>query len=109
MIRTFQGHSDAVWTMAKTPDGHWAVSASADKTVRLWDMEYDQEIATFTGERPMETCAVSSDGKTIVVIETSGQVHFLRPVEPDKTQPAIGDTKVQILQQKEHVTAATDS
>jgi WD40 repeat protein len=63
------------------PDGRRAVSASHDKTVRLWDMENDQEIATFTGEAPMQTCAVSSDGQTIVVIETSGQAHFLGPVE----------------------------
>jgi hypothetical protein len=72
-------------------------------------MENDQEIATFTGEGPMETCAVSSNGQTIVVIETSGQAHFFRPVEPDKTQPAIGDTEIQILQQKEQATSATDS
>jgi WD40 repeat protein len=105
MIRTFQGHSAEVWAMAITPDGHRTVSASRDKTVRLWDMENDQEIAIFTGEGPMETCAVSSDGQTIVVIETSGQAHFLRPVESDKTKPAIDDTKIQILQQKEQATS----
>jgi hypothetical protein len=41
--------------------------------------------------------------------DESGQVHFLRIVEADETKPAIGDTKIQLLQHKEQGTSATDS
>ncbi|HNP59933.1 MAG TPA: hypothetical protein PKM72_03775 [Nitrospirales bacterium] len=35
-------------------------------------------VATFTGESPIVCCAVSPDGRTIVIGESSGRVHVLR-------------------------------
>ena len=52
----------------------------------------------------MCSCAVTSDGQTIVAGENSGRVHFLRLVEADPTKPAIGDIKIQLLHREEPAT-----
>jgi WD40 repeat protein len=92
--------------VAVTLDGRRAVSASDDRTLRLWDLETGKEIAAFTGESGIGSCAVTSDGRTIVAGESSGRMHFLRLVEADQTKLAIGETKIQLLRREE---PATDS
>jgi WD40 repeat protein len=83
--------------VAVTPDGRCAVSASDDHTLRLWDLKSGKEIATFTRESGMDSCAIAPDGQTIVAGERSGRVHFLRFEGADKTKPPIGETKIQLL------------
>ena len=93
-LRTLEAHAECVQSIAITPDGRCAVSASNNGTVRFWELESGQEIATFHGETAMRTLALASDGRTVVTGDDSGQVHFLRLVEADKTMPPIGDTKI---------------
>ena len=97
LIRILEGHTSSVRAVAVTPDGRHVVSGSADKTLRVWDLESGKELATFTGESEMHSCAVASDGRTIIAGDGSGRVHFLRLVEADETEPAIGDTKIPLL------------
>jgi WD40 repeat protein len=82
-------------------DGRRAVSASADHTLRLWDLESGEEIAAFTGEAEMRSCAFTPDGCTIVAGDGFGRVHFLRLVEADPPKPQIGETKIQLLRHEE--------
>ena len=115
-IKFFRKEASAVrrvtgWvnSVAATPDGSRAVSASYDGTVRLWDLESRKEIAVFTGEDAIRNCVVAPDEQTIVAGEQSRRVHFLRLVEADKTKPSIGDTKIQILRRKERASPPSDS
>jgi WD40 repeat protein len=108
-LRTLQGHRSQVEAVAVTPDGRRAMSGSADKTLRLWDLESGEEIAIFTGEGRMLSCALTSDGRTIIVGDESGRVHFLRLVEADKTKPSPGEVKILLLQSKEQAGSVTDS
>ena len=79
VLRTLEGHSDWVRAVAVMPDGRRIVSASRDHTLKVWDTKnYGNIIAGFTGESPIMSCAVASDGRTIVTGESSGRVHFLR-------------------------------
>ena len=64
--------------MAVTGDGRRAVSASSDKTLKVWDLESGKVIATFSGEGSLDACAVAPDGMTIVAAGASGRVHILR-------------------------------
>jgi len=64
--------------VAVTPDGRRAVSASGDQTLKVWDLERGEVVATFTGESSILCCAVGPDGVTIVAGESSGRVHLLR-------------------------------
>jgi WD40 repeat protein len=77
-VRTLEGHSDWVTGVAITPDGRHAVSASRDKTLRVWDIQSGEELALLTADASATACAVSSGSRTIVAGDAAGNVHILR-------------------------------
>ena len=65
--RTLTGHKDGVNGCAVSPDGNWIVSASDDKTLKVWDASSGKEQLTLHGHiGPIWSCAVSPDGNWIV-------------------------------------------
>ena len=79
------------------PDGRRFVSASQDRTLRLWDSESEGEIAIYTADSAISECSSAQYGGTIVARDASGQAHFLRLIEADSTKPQTGDTKFPLL------------
>jgi WD40 repeat protein len=77
---TLTGHGDLITAVAVTPNGQQMISASDDKTLKVWNLATGDVIATFTGESSILCCAVTPDGTTIVAGKRSGRVHFLRLV-----------------------------
>ena len=75
---TLKGHTDDVRAVAVTADGHRAISAGNDGTVRVWDLQTGQLLAAFHGEAPVLSCAVTVDGTTVVAGDRFGRVHILR-------------------------------
>ncbi|BAY77047.1 WD-40 repeat-containing protein [Nostoc linckia NIES-25] len=62
---TLEGHSDSVTTVSFSPNGKFIASGSADKTIKLWNVQ-DQESKTFEGhKKSVTTVSFSPDGKFI--------------------------------------------
>ncbi|WP_437581085.1 TIR domain-containing protein [Sorangium sp. So ce887] len=65
--RTLHGHSDSVNACAISPDGQRIVSASDDRTLKVWDLATGQLLSTLEGHSDsVNACAISPDGQRIV-------------------------------------------
>ena len=65
--RDLQGHAARVLACAVTPDGRRVVSASADTTLKVWDLSSGQAVATLQGHSAwVFACAVTPDGQRVV-------------------------------------------
>jgi len=71
LIRDLIGHTEWVRACVVTPDGQRVVSASGDKTLRVWDLESGRALATLEGHaRWVSACAVTPDGRRVVSAST---------------------------------------
>ncbi len=67
LIRVLSGHADGVGDCAISPDGTFVVSASRDRTIRIWDAATGAERATLVGHTDwVFACAVSPDNSLVV-------------------------------------------
>jgi WD40 repeat protein len=63
----FRGHTLWLGGMTFSPDGSRILTSSADKTVRLWEVATEEELARFEGhENAITTVAFSPDGRFAV-------------------------------------------
>ncbi|MEL6552487.1 MAG: AAA-like domain-containing protein [Cyanobacteria bacterium J06621_11] len=65
LTRTLRGHTDSVTDLAISPDGNQLVSASSDRTLKLWNQE-GTLLQTFTGHSaPVLAVAFSPNGQVV--------------------------------------------
>lgn len=66
LVRTLQGHSEAISVVAFSPDGATLASGSADTTVRLWNVETGEELVVLNGHpTAIYSVAFSPDGTAL--------------------------------------------
>ncbi len=80
MSRALAGHSRAVMGCAFSPDGSFAVTASADRTARVWDVGSGRERAILAGHlEQVNACAMSPDGAFAVTASSDGTLGIWDP------------------------------
>mmetsp|Transcript_1588 Transcript_1588/g.4127 ORF Transcript_1588/g.4127 Transcript_1588/m.4127 type:complete len:883 (-) Transcript_1588:162-2810(-) len=74
-VRTLKGHAFLVSACSFSPDGHLVLSASWDKTLKVWNAETGEWVCDFTGHTDwVRTCGFSRDGERIVSGSRDGVV-----------------------------------
>ncbi|MBE9545939.1 MAG: protein kinase [Proteobacteria bacterium] len=64
MIRTMEGHTGRVGSVAITPDGRYAVSGSGEGRIRVWELETGRSIRTMEGHgAEVKSVAITPDGR----------------------------------------------
>ena len=73
------GHTNAVSSVAFSPDGNRLVTASYDRTAKVWDVATGAEKQSFTFSTSVNGVAFSSDGKFLAVAtdETTPSLYAL--------------------------------
>ncbi|HEX7841792.1 MAG TPA: WD40 repeat domain-containing protein [Kofleriaceae bacterium] len=67
LIRKLVGHDGFVTACSVSPNGRCVVSASSDKTLKVWDLESGRALVTLEGHASAVTaCAVAPDGRRVI-------------------------------------------
>lgn len=78
--KTLEGHSDAVYSVAWSPDGKTLASGSSDGTVKLWDMATGEVVATLRAEPAdvpgVQSIAWSPDGRNLASGNHDGTIRL---------------------------------
>ncbi len=66
LIRTLEGHSGSVTSVAFNPNGNTLVSGSNDKTLKVWDVRSGRLLRTLEGHSAgVKSVAISADGSIV--------------------------------------------
>lgn len=77
LIRTFEGHTSVIMSVAFSPDGRHLLSGSDDGTARMWDVADSTPIQTFRGhEARIDSVAFSPDGARVLTGGRDGTVRL---------------------------------
>jgi general transcriptional corepressor TUP1 len=70
----YSGHEQDIYGLDFAGNGRYIASGSADKSVRLWDVEAGRQILQFNIEEGVTTIAISPDGQYVAAAALSGGI-----------------------------------
>src|ERR1041384_5426317 len=77
-VRVFEGHKDTIWRVVMPVDGRFALTSSADGTVRKWDLEEGAaKSAIVCKAKSFIGLAVTANGSHAAAGDREGNIHFL--------------------------------
>jgi WD40 repeat protein len=95
--RTLAGHAGVVQAVAVTPDGRRAVSASHDRTLKVWDLETGAEIRTLTGHAGVvQAVAMTPDGRRALSASGDGALKMWDLETGRETRTLVGHAGVAV-------------
>src|SRR6266849_4535677 len=75
LLRTLEGHSGAIWSVAISSDRQLLASGSQDTTLKIWNLHTGELLHTFKGySGTVYSIAISPDGKTIISGNADGTI-----------------------------------
>ncbi len=72
--KTLVGHDGPIQDVAFSPDGIVGATASADGTIRLWNISQGAAVLTLANQSPVECLAFSPDGRWIASGDSAGSI-----------------------------------
>ncbi|HET8842325.1 MAG TPA: helix-turn-helix domain-containing protein [Ktedonobacteraceae bacterium] len=86
-------HADAVEFLSWSPDGKWLASASADKTVQIYDISTGSHVLTYRGHTDtVSGVAFSPDGTHLVSTSLDGTVQMWEAATGEKKKFQTGQS-----------------
>lgn len=81
-------HEGPIVQLKFTPDGNHLVSSSEDKTIKVWDTNSFQQVATFHDQSDVcAALAISPNGRQIFVGRLDGSQEMIEIPEANSTEP----------------------
>jgi translation initiation factor 3 subunit I len=75
-LGNYEGHEGAVWNCDVNFDSTQLLTASADRTAKLWDVQSGKELYSFAHQSSVRTCGFAEGGRMIL---TAGDDNFGAP------------------------------
>ncbi|MDB6035293.1 MAG: pknB 19 [Verrucomicrobiales bacterium] len=86
-------HTGTICSLAFSPDGHTLATASMDYSIRLWDFNTRQRLATFQGHlSEVLSLAFTPDGQSLVSGAKDGEVRIW-PIRPRQKEDTFAGVK----------------
>ncbi|GCA95717.1 serine/threonine-protein kinase [Microcystis aeruginosa] len=92
--KTLTGHSDWVWSVVYSPDGHYLASGSWDNPIKIWEVATGKELRTLTGHSiGVMSVVYSPDGRYLASGSSDKTIKILKVAAGKKLRTLTGHSR----------------